>query len=204
MLTLLILYCRRHGAEKYKGKRKMGMDATREHDVPKVKDPPIQLLQQKHIDAAFAKYKTDDAWPNGTLPEEIEKNYGMTQVPSAHMSIVTTSPRRKSTARYSTPNFTSTCQNRPPKMTRLNTTLYRKPWKNTISPGIQFTASCNSTKSNGKKKQVRALSKGGIRPHHGWQVTHLCAQIYRPENVFMLNAVCIKPLCNLAAKFNFN
>lgn len=33
---------------------------------------------------------------------------------------------------------------------------------------------------------------------------YLYAQIYRPENDFMLNAVCIKPLCNLAAKFNVN
>ena len=33
---------------------------------------------------------------------------------------------------------------------------------------------------------------------------NLYRQIYRLENDFMLNAVCIKPLCNLAAKFNVN
>lgn len=63
-----------------------------------------------------------------------------------------THPRRRSMGRYSTPNFISTCPNRLPKKTHRNTTPYRKPWRNTTLHGILFTVSCNSTKSNGRRK----------------------------------------------------
>ena len=101
-------------AEKYKVNTKWVWTYTREHDIPKVKIRQFNYYSKKHIDAAFAKYKTDDALTEWYTPEEIEKKYGMTRV-------------KKSTDRYSTPSSTSTCQNRPPKRTHRNTTPYRKP-----------------------------------------------------------------------------
>ena len=53
---------------------------TREHDIPKVKIRQFNYYSKKHIDAAFAKYKTDDALTEWYTPEEIEKKYGMTRV----------------------------------------------------------------------------------------------------------------------------
>ena len=67
-------------AEKYKVNTKWVWTYTREHDVPKVKVRQFNYYSKKHIDAAFAKYKTDDALTEWYTPEEIEKNYGMTRV----------------------------------------------------------------------------------------------------------------------------
>ena len=68
-------------AEKYKVNTKWVWTYTREHDIPKVKIRQFNYYSKKHIDAAFAKYKTDDdALTEWYTPEEIEKNYGMTRV----------------------------------------------------------------------------------------------------------------------------
>lgn len=67
-------------AEKYKVNTKWVWTYTREHDVPKVKIRQFNYYSKEHIDAAFAKYKTDDALTEWYTPEEIEKNYGMTRV----------------------------------------------------------------------------------------------------------------------------
>lgn len=114
-------------AEKYKVNTKWVWTYTREHDVPKVRVRQFNYYSKKHIDAAFAKYRTDDALTEWYTPEEIEKKYGMTRVAIRSHVYRSNIPSKKSTARYSTPNFTSTCQNRLLKMTRLNTTQYRKP-----------------------------------------------------------------------------
>lgn len=67
-------------AEKYKVNTKWVWTYTREHDVPKVKIRQFNYYSKKHIDAIFAKYKTDDALTEWYTPEEIEKKYGMTRV----------------------------------------------------------------------------------------------------------------------------
>ena len=67
-------------AEKYKVNTKWVWTYTREHDIPKVKIRQFNYYSKKHIDAAFAKYRTDDALTEWYTPEEIEKNYGMTRV----------------------------------------------------------------------------------------------------------------------------
>ena len=67
-------------AEKYKVNTQWVWTYTREHDVPKVKIRQFNYYSKKHIDAAFAKYKTDDALTEWYTPEEIEKKYGMTRV----------------------------------------------------------------------------------------------------------------------------
>ena len=46
-------------AEKYKVNTKWVWTYTREHNVPKVKIRQFNYYSKKHIDAAFAKYKTD-------------------------------------------------------------------------------------------------------------------------------------------------
>ena len=67
-------------AEKYKVNTKWVWTYTREHDIPKVKIRQFNYYSKKHIDAAFAKYKTDDALTEWYTPEEIEKKYGMPRV----------------------------------------------------------------------------------------------------------------------------
>lgn len=67
-------------AEKYKVNAKWVWTYTRQHNVPKVRIRQFNYYSKKHIDAAFAKYKTDDALTEWYTPEEIEKNYGMTRV----------------------------------------------------------------------------------------------------------------------------
>ena len=48
-------------AQKYKVNTKWVWTYTREHNVPKVKIRQFNYYSKKHIDAVFAKYKTDDA-----------------------------------------------------------------------------------------------------------------------------------------------
>ena len=67
-------------AEKYKVNTKWVWTYTREHDVPKVRIRQFNYYSKKHIDAIFAKYRTDDALTEWYTPEEIEKKYGMTRV----------------------------------------------------------------------------------------------------------------------------
>lgn len=67
-------------AEKYKVNAKWVWTYTRQHNVPKVRIRQFNYYSKKHIDAAFAKYKTDNALTEWYTPEEIEKNYGMTRV----------------------------------------------------------------------------------------------------------------------------
>ena len=65
-------------AEKYKVKPKWVWTYTRENNIPKVKIR--HYYSKKHIDAAFAKYKTDEALTEWYTPEEIQEKYGMTRV----------------------------------------------------------------------------------------------------------------------------
>ncbi|EJW91157.1 protein containing Excisionase/Xis, DNA-binding domain protein, partial [gut metagenome] len=67
-------------AKEYKVNTKWVWTYTREHDIPKVKIRQLNYYSKKHIDAAFAKYKTDNALTEWYTPEEIEKLYGMTRV----------------------------------------------------------------------------------------------------------------------------
>ena len=67
-------------AEKYKVNAKWVWTYTRQHKIPKVKVRQFNYYSKKHIDTAFAKYKTDDALTEWYTPEEIEKKYGMTRV----------------------------------------------------------------------------------------------------------------------------
>ena len=67
-------------AEKYKVNTKWVWTYTREHNVPKVKIRQFNYYSKKHIDAAFAKYKTDNDLTEWYTPEEIEEKYGMTRV----------------------------------------------------------------------------------------------------------------------------
>lgn len=67
-------------AEKYKVNAKWVWTYTRQHKIPKVKVRQFNYYSKKHIDAAFAKYKTDDALTEWYTPEEIEEKYGMTRV----------------------------------------------------------------------------------------------------------------------------
>ena len=67
-------------AEKYKVNAKWVWTYTRQHKIPKVKVRKFNYYSKKHIDAAFAKYETDDALTEWYTPEEIEKKYGMTRV----------------------------------------------------------------------------------------------------------------------------
>ena len=67
-------------AEKYKVSQKWIWAYTRENSIPKIRIRQFNYYSKKHIDAAFAKYKTDDALTEWYTPEEIEKKYGMTRV----------------------------------------------------------------------------------------------------------------------------
>ena len=66
--------------DRYKVNAKWVWTYTRQNNVPKVRIRQFNYYSKKHIDAAFAKYKTDDALTEWYTPEEIEKNYGMTRV----------------------------------------------------------------------------------------------------------------------------
>ena len=67
-------------AQKYKVNTKWVWTYTREHNVPKVKVRQFNYYSKKHIDAAFAKYKTDNDLTEWYTPEEIEQKYGMSRV----------------------------------------------------------------------------------------------------------------------------
>lgn len=58
----------------------MDLGIYKRKQYPKNPYPSVQLLQQKHIDAAFAKYKTDNDLTEWYTPEEIEQKYGMSRV----------------------------------------------------------------------------------------------------------------------------
>ena len=67
-------------AEKYKVNAKWVWTYTRQHKAPKVKVRQFNYYSKKHIDAAFAKYKTDNDLTEWYTPEEIEQKYGMSRV----------------------------------------------------------------------------------------------------------------------------
>ena len=67
-------------AKKYKVNTKWVWTYTRKHNVPKVKIRQFNYYSKKHIDAAFAKYKTDNDLTEWYTPEEIEQKYGMSRV----------------------------------------------------------------------------------------------------------------------------
>ena len=67
-------------AEKYKVSQKWIWAYTRENHIPKIRIRQFNYYSKKHIDTAFAKYRTDDALTEWYTPEEIEKKYGMTRI----------------------------------------------------------------------------------------------------------------------------
>ncbi len=67
-------------SEKYKVSQKWIWAYTREHNIPKVRIRQFNYYSKKHIDVAFAKYKTDETLTEWYTAEEIEKKYGMTRV----------------------------------------------------------------------------------------------------------------------------
>ena len=67
-------------AEKYKVNTKWVWTYTREHDIPKVRIRKFNYYSKKHIDAVFAKYKTNNDLTEWYTPEEIEQKYGMSRV----------------------------------------------------------------------------------------------------------------------------
>ena len=67
-------------AQKYKVNTKWVWTYTREYNVPKVKIRQFNYYSKKHIDVAFAKYKTDNDLTEWYTPEEIEQKYGMSRV----------------------------------------------------------------------------------------------------------------------------
>ena len=67
-------------SEKYKVSQKWIWAYTRENNIPKIRNRQFNYNSKKHIDAVFAKYKTDDALTEWYTPEEIEEKYGMTRV----------------------------------------------------------------------------------------------------------------------------
>ena len=67
-------------AQKYKVNAKWVWTYTRQHKVPKVRIRQFNYYSKKHIDVAFAKYKTDNDLTEWYTPEEIEQKYGMSRV----------------------------------------------------------------------------------------------------------------------------
>ena len=67
-------------AERYKVSTKWVWNYCRQNNIPKVCIRQFNYYSKKHIDAAFAKYRTDDALTEWYTPEEIEKKYSMTRV----------------------------------------------------------------------------------------------------------------------------
>ncbi len=67
-------------SEKYKVSQKWIWAYTREHNIPKIRIRQFNYYSKKHIDVAFAKYKTDETLTEWYTAEEIEKKYGMTRV----------------------------------------------------------------------------------------------------------------------------
>lgn len=63
-------------AQKYKVNTKWVWTYTREYNVPKVKIRQFNYYSKKHIDVAFAKYKTDNDLTEWYTPEEIEQSMG--------------------------------------------------------------------------------------------------------------------------------
>ena len=59
-------------AEKYKVSQKWIWAYTRENHIPKIRIRQFKYYSKNHIDAAFAKYSTDDALTEWSTPEEIE------------------------------------------------------------------------------------------------------------------------------------
>ena len=64
----------------YKVNAKVGMDLHPTTQGAEGENPPVQLLQQEHIDAAFAKYEVDSDLTEWYTPEDIQDKYGMTRV----------------------------------------------------------------------------------------------------------------------------
>ena len=67
-------------SEKYKVSQKWIWAYTRENTIPKIRIRQFNYYSKKHIDAAFAKYKTDNDLTEWYTPEEIEQKYGMSRV----------------------------------------------------------------------------------------------------------------------------
>lgn len=67
-------------SEKYKVSQKWIWAYTRENNIPKIRIRQFNYYSKKHIDAAFAKYKTDNDLTEWYTPEEIEQKYGMSRV----------------------------------------------------------------------------------------------------------------------------
>ena len=114
-------------AEKYKVNAKWVWTYTRQNNVPKVRIRQFNYYSKKHIDAAFAKYKTDDALTEWYTPEEIEKNYGMTRVAIRSHVYRNNIPSKKEHGQIFYSKLHSICPRRQPKMILQNTIPCRKP-----------------------------------------------------------------------------
>ena len=121
-------------AEKYKVNAKWVWTYTRQHKIPKVKVRQFNYYSKKHIDAAFAKYKTDDALTEWYTPEEIEEKYGMTRVAIRSHVYRNNIPSKKEHGQifYSKLHFDLSKQTAEDDSSEYYT--------------VQVTASCNSTK----------------------------------------------------------
>ena len=145
-------------AEKYKVNAKWVWTYTRQHKIPKVKVRQFNYYSKKHIDAAFAKYKTDDALTEWYTPEEIEKKYGMTRVAIRSHIYRNNIPSKKSTGRSTTRNCISTSRKTLRRRARPNTTPSRRQWKNSNSPVTRFIIFCNSIRSAERRTVASSAS----------------------------------------------
>ena len=141
-------------AEKYKVNTKWVWTYTREHDVPKVKIRQFNYYSKKHIDAIFAKYRTDDALTEWYTPEEIEKKYGMTRVAIRSQVYRNNIPSKKEHGQifYSKLHFDLSKQTAENDSSEYYTVQEAMKKYNLTRDGIRFTASYNFTKSNGRRK----------------------------------------------------
>ena len=67
-------------AEKYRVNAKWVRTYAREQKITKVKIQQFNYYSQKEVDAAFAKYRADEALSEWYTPEEIQEKYQMTRV----------------------------------------------------------------------------------------------------------------------------
>ncbi len=134
-------------AEKYKVNAKWVWTYTRQHKVPKVRIRQFNYYSKKHIDAAFAKYKTDDALTEWYTPEEIEEKYGMTRVAIRSHVYRNNIPSKKEHGQifYSKLHFDLSKSSEQESKAEYYTV--KEAMENSNSPATLFTEFCNSIRS---------------------------------------------------------
>ena len=103
------------------------MDLYTEHNVPKVKIRQFNYYSKKHIDAAFAKYKTDNDLTEWYTPEEIEQKYGMSRVAIRSHVYRNNIPSKKEHGQIFYSKLHFDYPSRLPKIMLRSTTPCRKP-----------------------------------------------------------------------------